>query len=394
MYKSYKTELNPTEQQKTIIDSNLKLCIIAHNQYLDFNLQRINQRQLPRSAKAYLQMIRNEAIKDYWSCKFIDRKSEPAILYTLQNVEKTLNRFQQGKCNQPKRKKLGTKNISLHFTASSIHVARLYCCRHKIYIPFIGWVRLKEKGYIPYNDPNKIIVSGWIKREAGRYYVSALVKEPSRKTKTLQYTEGLGIDLNVNNFAYLSDGTVFENINKSEHIQKLKAKLKRETRSLSRMKNLNLNQASAKCMSERKNYHKQLHEIDLIYKRINNIQKDYVRKCIKTIVDKNPRFVAIEDLKVIDMVADSRFSKYISDELFYQFKIGLYHKCREKGIEFRVINKWIPTSKMCHECGSIKKELFLDEREFVCPSCGARMNRDYNASLNIRDASEYVVWYS
>ena len=392
MYKSYKTELNPTENQKKDIETYFKVCISAYNHYLKYNFDRIEKRQLIRTPAGYIKLMKDGKIQDSCSEFFTHQVFEHAVLYILKNAEKGLNLYLNKQAGRPVFKKQGTKNVSIHFTASSIGKPRLYCQRHRIFIPYFGWIRLKEKGYIPY-DSSKEIISGWIKKSAGRYYVSALVKEKEVQAVFMERKDGIGIDLNVNNFAYLSDGTVFENINKLEHIVKLERKLIRETRTMNRRINayLRLDEENKKKCA-RKNYQKQLHEVDLVYKRMEMIRKDYVRKCIKTVVDKNPSFIAVEDLHVTEMVADTRYGRYISKELFYQFKLGLYRECRLRNIEFRVVNKWYPSTKICHACGFVNDRLLPSEREFICPSCGNRINRDYNASLNIRDTEDYVVW--
>lgn len=392
MYKSYKTELNPTEQQKRIIENYFKVCIVAYNRYLSINFERLDCSKEMLLASQYLELIRNGTIKDIGSEFLIKKAYVHAVKAVLKNAEKALEAYLKGKQEKPRLKAMSTKNISLHFTASSVGVPEISCQRHRIKIPFIGWMRLKEKGYIPYDSPQKSIISGWIKKSAGRYYVSALAKEEEKNIFVKSYSEGLGVDLNINNFAVVSDGTVFENINKSEKVIKLEKKLARENRKLSRMRTAYKQASEEGIVIEKNNYLKQLHKVDIIYRRLSNIRTDYLRKCINTIVSKNPEFIAVEDLEITNMVADSKFSKYISDELFYQFRLGLYKKCKERDIEFRVVNKWFPSSKMCHECGHIRHDLSLDEREYICPACGCIQSRDLNASLNIRDTDEYKVW--
>ncbi|MDO5332377.1 MAG: transposase, partial [Bacillota bacterium] len=301
--------------------------------------------------------------------------------------------------------------------------------------PYLGWIRIKEKGYIP-TDSESRIISGWIKKCAGRYYISALVKREEKPrldgsvsladdsvnanigtntmmdaavgTKVFKKTDGIGIDLNVSNFATLSNGMVFDNVNKSKHMVHLMKSLHREKRSLGR-KYQNYKDAIAIHSSQddianhncnrndnatHKNYFKQLAKVDKIYNRMNCIRIDYLRKCIEKIIKMKPKFVAVEDLSITDMVKDNRFGKYITDEHFYQFKMGLYRKCKENGIEFRVVNKWYPSTRKCHDCGYVGSKISVQERSFVCPQCGSVMPRDLNASLNIRDAKDYVVWKS
>ena len=405
MFKSYKTELNPTPDQIKVIENYFKICTVAYNRYLTFNVNRIKSGKKIIMPSTYLADIKNGRIKDLGSEFFVKNAYNTAVKKVLENALKVLNAYSQGKAGEPKLKALGTKNISLYFSATSINQEYIECQRHRINIPFFGWIRLKEKGYIPTGQDNNYVISGWIKKCAGRYYVSALVKEDFKPVVVKEYNEGIGIDLNVTNFATISDGTVFDNINKSKNMVHLRRKLHRKKLSLGRknrayrvregiVDNTMVNMIS-ESSTTKSNYFKNRSEIEAIYHRMNCIRNDYIRQCINQIVNKNPKFVAVEDLKITDMVSDRRFAKYVADEHFYQFKLGLYKKCKERGIEFRVINHWYPSTRQCHDCGYIVgSKISVNQREFVCPKCGSIIPRDLNASLNIRDAKDYVVWKS
>ena len=410
MFKSYKTEINPTPDQIKVIENYFKICTVAYNRYVSYNLDRIKAGRKLIMPSTYLKMIQTGEIKELGSEFFIKRAYNSAVKKTLENGLKVLTAYANGKRGEPKLKAMGTKNISLYFYASSIDKQYIDCQRHRINIPFLGWIRIKEKGYIP-TEYNKYIISGWIKKCAGRYYVSALVKEAFKPVVVKEYGPGIGIDLNVSNFATLSDGTVFDNINKSKNMVQLRKRLHREKRSLGRKyrgwktysnmleatlagKVTNVPVVETTNAMAKNNYFKNIKRVDAIYNRMNCIRNDYVRKCINQIVDKNPTFVAVEDLKITDMVSDNRFAKYVADEHFYQFKLGLYKKCKERGIEFRVVNHWYPSTRRCHDCGYVGSKLNVQYRNFVCPQCGSVMPRDLNASLNIRDSKDYTVWNS
>ena len=388
MFKSYKTEINPTPDQIKVIENYFKICTVAYNRYVSYNLDRIKSGRKLIMPSTYLKMIQTGIVKEVGSEFLVKREYNTAVKKILENGLKVLTAYADGKRGEPKLKAMGTKNISLYFHASSIGKQYIDCQRHRINIPFFGWIRIKEKGYIP-TEYNKYIISGWIKKCAGRYYVSALVKEAFKPIVVKEYGPGIGIDLNVSNFATLSDGTVFDNVNKRNNMVQLRKRLHREKRSLGRKY-----RACQLCGDTiaKKNYFKNIKRVDVIYNRMNCIRNDYVRKCIDQIVDKNPAFVAVEDLKITEMVSDNRFAKYVADEHFYQFKLGLSKKCKERGIEFRVVNHWYPSTRRCHDCGYVGSKLSVQNRNFVCPQCGSIMPRDLNASLNIRDSKDYVVW--
>ena len=103
-----------------------------------------------------------------------------------------------------------------------------------------------------------------------------------------------------------------------------------------------------------------------------------------------PSYIAIEDLNVKGMMKNKHLSNAVASQKFYEFRMKLEVKCKELGIELRIIDRWYPSSKLCHECGSIKKDLKLSDRKYNC-ECGYHVDRDFNASLNLRDALTYKI---
>ena len=101
-----------------------------------------------------------------------------------------------------------------------------------------------------------------------------------------------------------------------------------------------------------------------------------------------PSYITIEDLNISGMMKNKHLSKAVASQKFYDFRTKLGNKCRESGIELRIADRWYPSSKICHECGLIKKDLKLSDREYIC-KCGCHADRDYNASLNLRDVKTY-----
>ncbi len=123
---------------------------------------------------------------------------------------------------------------------------------------------------------------------------------------------------------------------------------------------------------------------------MDNIRTDYINKTVSEIVKTKPSYITVEDLNVTGMMKNKHLSKAVASQKFYEFRVKLEAKCKETGIELRIADRWYPSSKMCHCCGSIKKDLKLSDRVFRC-QCGYVENRDYNASLNLRDATTYTI---
>ena len=185
--------------------------------------------------------------------------------------------------------------------------------------------------------------------------------------------------------AVVSDGKIYKNINKSARVKKLEKKLRREQRCLSR-KYENLKKGE----SAQKNIQKQKLKVQRLHHRINNIRTDYINKVIAEIVKTKPSYIVIEDLNVKGMMKNRHLSKAVASQKLYEFRIKLKSKCDDNGIELRVVDRWYPSSKLCHRCGCIKKDLKLSDRIYRC-GCGYIEDRDFNAALNLRDAKTYEV---
>ena len=258
------------------------------------------------------------------------------------------------------------------------------CERHRLNIPTLGWVRIKEKGYIPTTKDGWKIKSGTVSIRAGRYYVSALVEVPDA-TIYNNNNDGIGIDLGLKDFAIVSNGKTYKNINKSARVKKLEKQLRREQRCLSRKY-----ESLKKGESTQKNIQKQKRKVQKLHHKIDNIRTDYINKTVAEIVKTKPSYITIEDLNISGMMKNRHLSKAIASQKFYEFRIKLKAKCDENGVELRVADRWYPSSKICHCCGTIKRDLKLSDRIYRC-SCGYIEDRDFNASLNLRDAITYKI---
>lgn len=267
----------------------------------------------------------------------------------------------------------------------------IQCERHRVKIPTLGWVRLKEKGYIPTNSNTHIIKSGAVSYKAGRYYVSVLVEEQERQKPVLN-DFGVGIDLGIKDFAICSDGRIYKNINKSSQIKNIEKKLRREQRSLSKKyesyKKFNKN---LKGKATQQNIRKQKLKVQKLYQRFDNIRTDYINKVICELVKTKPMWIAIEDLNVSGMMKNRHLSKAVAQQKFFKFRTKLIAKCNGYGIELRLVDRFYPSSKTCHCCGNIKSDLKLSDRVYRCDECGYTEDRDYNASLNLRDCQAYSI---
>ena len=388
MLKSYKTEINPTQEQIQKINKTIGTCRFIYNFYIAHNKELYSKGKKFMTAKSFSVWLNNEFIPNNPDYSWIKEVSSKSVKRSMENAYTAFNKFFKKKSNFPRFKKKNKTNMKMYFVKNSD--TDTLCERHRIKIPTLGWVKLKEKGYIPETKHGFVIKSGTVSCKAGRYYVSVLIDTPDTEKPQLN-DFGLGIDLGVKEFMVISNGTVKKNINKSARLKKLEKQLKREQRCLSR-KYEGLKKRNNKMKGEvtRQNIQKQVLKVQKLHQRINNIRTDYINKCVNEIVKTKPSYIAIEDLDITGMMKNKHLSKAVASQTFYEFRTKLESKCKELGIELRIVDRWYPSSKLCHECGRIKKNLKLSDREYVC-ECGYHADRDYNASLNLRDAKSYKI---
>ena len=382
LLKSFKTEINPTPEQKTKINKTIGTCRYIYNFYLSHNKELYDENKDFMTGRDFSVWLNNEYIPNNPDMLWIKEVSTKSVKKSIENGYTAFSRFFKHQSAFPKFKKKGKSDVKMYFVRNN--PTDCLCERHRLKIPTLGWVRIKEKGYIPTTKDGFTIRSGTISIKAGRYYVSALVEVPNKVTSS-NYSTGIGIDLGLKDFAIISNGKTYKNINKSARLKKLEKQLCREQRCLSRRyKN------SKKGESTQKNIQKQVLRVQKLYHRINNIHTDYINKTIAEIVKTKPSYITIESLNVSGMMKNQHLSKAVASQKFYEFRTKLKAKCAENGIELRIVDRWYPSSKLCHCCGSIKKDLKLSDRTYRC-DCGYVEDRDFNASLNLRDAKTYEV---
>lgn len=390
MLKSYKTEINPTPEQKQVINRTIGVCRFIYNFYLAHNQEVYESEKRFVSGMAFSKWLNNEFIPSNSEFSWIKDVSSKSVKQSIMNAERAFKSFFKGKSKFPKFKKKNKSNVKMYFVKTDAK-AIISCERHRIKIPTLGWVRLKEKGYISTNPNTHIIKSGTVSCKAGRYYVSVLV-EQEETTKLSLSGFGIGIDLGLKNFAICSNGKIYKNINKGSQIRKLEKKLKREQRSLSRKyESYKKQNKILKGGATRQNIQKQKLKVQKFHQRLGNIRADYVNKVIAELVKTKPMWITIEDLNVSGMMKNRHLSKSIAQQKFFEFRVKLLAKCNEYGIELRVADRFYPSSKTCHKCGCIKSDLKLSDRIYTCSECGYTADRDFNASLNLRDCQTYRI---
>ena len=335
------------------------------------------------SGKSFSVWLNNEYLPKHPEYSWIKEVSSKSVKYSIECGCTAFSRFFKHQSAFPNFKKKGKSDVKMYFVKNNPGDCR--CERHRINIPTLGWIRIKEKGYIPTTKDGYVIKSGSVSMKAGRFYVSALVEIPDPEI-TDPKNEGIGIDLGLKEFAICSNGRTYKNINKSARLKKIEKHLIREQRSLSR-KYENLKKGES---TQRANIQKQKLKVQKLHHKLDLIRTDYINKTIAEIVKTKPSYITIENLNVSGMMKNRHLSKAVASQKFYEFRVKLQAKCHENSIEFRVADRWYPSSRICHGCGCIKKDLKLSDRIYRC-GCGYTEDRDLNAALNLRDAATYEV---
>ncbi len=360
MLKNFKTEIDPTEEQKVKIRKTIGTCRFIYNFYLAHNKELHENGKTVMSSHQFRVWLNNEYLPDHPEYAWIKEAYSKAVTQSVNHGQTAFTRFFKHQSGFPKFKKKGKSDVKMYFVKNNPKDCR--CERHRINIPSLGWVRIKEKGYIPTTKDGYVIKSGSVSMKADRFYASVLIEIPDNKTTDI-YSEGIGIDLGLKDFAILSNGKKYKNINKSARLKKLEKQLIREQRCLSR-KYENLKKGES---TQKANIQKQRLKVQKLHHRIDNIRTDHINKTIAEIVKTKPSYITIEDLNVSGMMKNRHLSKAVASQKFYEFRTKLKVKCDDNGIELRIA-----------------------DRIYKC-SCGYVEDRDLNASLNLKDAVTYKI---
>lgn len=385
--KTFKVKLKPNNKQKT------KMFQFAGAKRFAYNWALAKEQENYKNGGKFISD--NELRKEFTQLK---KQEEYKWLYSISNdVTKqaikdaclSYKRFFKGQSKFPKfktkkhdRPSFYVDNIKIKFTNTHVKLESIATSKKKNKQK-LNWIRLCEKNKIPidckYINPH-VVYDGL------NWFICVGIEFEDKKEK--QTNEGIGIDLGIKDLAICSDGITYKNINKTQKIKKLEKSKRRLQRKISKKYLINKKGVS---------YHKTCNIIKSerkllkLNKRLTNIRDNYLHQVTSDIIKRNPSFVTIEDLNVSGMMKNKNLSKAIQQQKFYEFHRQLEYKCKWNNIELRIVDRFYPSSKLCHECGAIKKDLKLSDRTYICPECGYKIDRDYNASLNLRDANIYEV---
>ena len=360
-----------------------------YNQYVYENLVNLASGKVFISAFSYSKRVNNDPNTPSWLKEVLSKAIKQALIY----ADRAFRDYFSKRKGKPKFKKKGT-NDSFYL------IGTLKVERHRIFVPVLKWIRLKEFAYIP-----EKISSVTISMKNGRYYISCLSKmETDERIATSG--EGLGIDFGLKD-QFITRGQVIPSVNKSKKVRRLEKKLRQKQRSLSRryesnMANKVYYKSGAKKgqlksfewkrpLHECKNLQKQQQVVNRLSERLTRIRTDYNRKGLQSILKRKPSFIVIEDLNVKGLMKNKHLSKAISQAQWYQSRVFLQQQCEKLGIELRLAPRFYPSSKLCSHCGYKNVDLKLKDRSWECPDCHVIHDRDENAAINLGKCETYTV---
>ena len=363
MYKAYKFRLYPNDIQTELINKILGCSRYTYNHYLD---KMINN--------GYTTSYNN--IKDFtntlkYEAPFLQEIDNIIIHKSLYNLDDAFKRNFNQISGYPKFKskyKRNSYNTPATYTGSSCNI-ELDLKSKKLKLPQLDWI--KVRGYKNIKTINGKIRNATISKEpTGKYYVSILYemyeKIPGSTPQSI-----VGIDLGVKKLLTLSDGITYDN---NKYIDKYQKRIKRKQRELSRKE------------KGSKNYYKCKKELAILYSKLANARKYYTHKITKKITD-NYDIITCEKLTTKEMIIKGKTTKLsskISDATFSEIIRQLLYKSKFKGKKFYQVSTYYPSSQICNRCNNQdRKYKDLTEREYNCPKCGEKIDRDLNASINI-----------
>ena len=364
---SYRTEIKPNKKQIREINKTIDACRTVYNKFLEVNKVRYENNKSFMTHTKFSVWYNNEFIPNNEDKKWTKEVNTKATKQAMANAENAYKRFWKNNSGFPKFKKKQT-------SGSYYLIERIYVERHRIKLPNLKWVKLKEKGYIPSNN----IKSATVSKEFDRYYVSVLVDEEYKTIFKPLQTEGIGLDLGLKDTLFTPKGVHITDLRKNKKLIKLNKSLKRQQRKLSRKK------------KKSNNWFKQLLKVQRLYRKISNIKKDIKQKKILELVKENPQFITIENLNIKGMMRNKKLSNS-----FQQVGLGyivewLKWKCYQYGIELRQVDRFYPSSQICNKCGN-RQPMPLNKRTYKCNNCGNKEDRDINASINLKQSKDYTI---
>lgn len=378
MLKGYRTKIYPNKEQQEKI---IKFCNAARYAYnWAIATEEENYKNDGKFITGYKLTSLFTEFKKKEGNEWLKEVSARATKIAILDAAQSYRYFFNGTHGHPKfkSKKRSKMKCATHEGTTIIEKKRIRCEK-------LGWIP-SHKHNIPIGDNIKYF-NHRLEYDGIDFWFSVSVEVEDIKHNNREQTDSIGIDLGLKTLAVCSNGMKCELPNLSKEKKKLKRLQKKVSKQYDYMIRYS-EQTKTKFADLKKsnNLLKLERKINKIYKRITNKLNTNIHTFTKKLINLNPKSIVIEDLNISEIKRNRRYmAEKINESKFYEIRRQLEYKCRWNNIELIIADRFFPSSKMCSVCGFVKKKLSLSERTYVCDNCGKVIDRDFNASINLKN---------
>jgi len=363
MILAHKIQLDPNNVQRTYFAKACGVARFAYNWALAKTKGQYEQDNTTKFSESALRKELNAIKKEQFPWMLEVTKCAPQLAIK-DGLSSAFKNFFAKRAEFPKFKK---KGINDSFSLSNDQFA---IKRNTIRIPNLGYVRMTEE--LRFDGK---IIGATVSRRADKWFVSIQVELSEPNPIHNSESQAVGVDLGVMDLITLSDGRKHTG---SKPHKALLSRLRRLNKSLSRK------QGSKKGEKKSKNFFKAQKQLSRLHARIANIRNDETHK-LTSMLTQNYGAVGIEDLNVSGMIKNHKLARAILDMSFFEFRRQLEYKAKITGGDIIIADRFFPSSKLCSNCGYKAEDMRLSVREWICPICGSKHDRDINAAINLKN---------
>jgi len=371
MIRSYRIRLFPNQEQAQLLWKHIHIARFVWNFGLSYQYELFKNNEKYLSGYSLRKVFIN--LKQQEEYSWLKEISAHTISNVCLDLDNAFKRFFKKQNNKPKFKKKNKCKNSF-----PVRQDNFYFNNNCAIVEKIGKIKYQTNYNLPqgrnvckFSNPRiKFVNDKWI---------LSFGMECNSQTQILT-DNSMGIDLGIKELAIVNCGNeffAFKNINKSKKNKKIEKQLKHAQRKVSKKYYTNSNYKKSN------NILKAEKRVKQIYNKLSNIRRNYIHQITRQLVNKLPYRIVMEDLNISGMMKNKHLSKAIREQCFSMFIRQIEYKCEEYGIEFIQVDRFYPSSKICSDCGHIKKDLKLSDRIYRCEHCGLEIDRDKNASINL-----------